>query len=774
MSELDGRASRFWARVLAPLALFVLSLAIRILPAQEVLVEGRTLFFGYDAYYHMRRIAYSVVHFPKSLVFDPYINFPDGGQAIWTPFFDWSIALLFRPLLGSVDPLEFERIAVLLPPLLGAATVVAVYFLALRFFGVAVALIAGGVLSGLSGHFWYSQIGFVDHHAAVALAATGLLAAGMLLLANHSQASGRSAETWWSVLATGVACGVALLLWPGMLLHVGLLEVGLLAHLLGLRRRDAAVEFAGCLAAVHAVAFVLLFPFGVTSNWVAWSRFSPVVLSAFQPWYFAAATFFCLGCVACWRAGVASETRSRRLASAVGLAAILLGASAWLFPGLLLAFGDVWEWFAKQDGFQAQVAESKPLFQSREGFTLDAALVRLSTFSLLVPIALAVAFATVHRRPDRSAIRLFLWWSLGLCAVTIVQKRFFNSASASVALLFALSFRGVYARLPAAVKCRVWTRMVAKAALVACAILLLLPTWASYRSYLANIAAGLRGEEPIPSSETRRKLAMVEMGNWIRIHTPEPSVWLDADARPAYGILAPWTLGHVLEYEARRPTVATNFGDDIGRENFLLARRYYQSEEGLAAELLDRLRVRYVIAQEVPKYLGEDPLPNSMFFSLFHHDGSGSEGFPGDHAHRTPPALERHRLIYESRPIRRTDPPSRSLFKLFEYVPGAKVVGRAAPGARIRATLALRSNRRRDIRYTAESVAARSGEYAFRLPYANRGGPGAVHVGVAYRFECRGEIGRLSIAESAVMSGATVAGPDLCLTGRERSASEIH
>ncbi|MBW2399436.1 MAG: hypothetical protein JRG80_09200, partial [Deltaproteobacteria bacterium] len=736
--------------------------------------EGRTLFFGNDAYYHMRRILYSVVHFPKSLVFDPYINFPDGGQAIWTPFFDWSIALLLRPLLGSVEPLQLERIAVWVPPFLGAATVVASYFLALRFFGVAVALISGGVLSVMSGHFWYSQIGFVDHHAAVALAATGVIAAGMLLLAADTEAPSSPRNPWTSVFAMGAAYGVALLLWPGMLLHVALVEVGLLVHLLGLAPRDAAIRFVGRLAAVHAVAFVLLLPFGLTSSWVVWSRFSPVVLSVFQPWYFGAATLFCLSCFACWRMGVGSETRASRFLTAVGVAAVVLGVSAWLLPGLVIAFGDAWEWFAKQDSFQAQVAESKPLFLSRDGFMLDAAVGYLSTFSLLVPIALGVGFATAHRRLDHSAIRLFLWWSLGLCAATVFQRRFFNSASVSVALLFALSFRGVYARLPELLRGRPWTRRIAKAVLVACAIFLLLPMRTSYSDHLANVAAGLRGESPSSSAVTRRKITMVRMGNWIRTRTPEPSAWLDADARPAYGILAPWTIGHLLEYEARRPTVVTNFGDDIGRKNFLLARRYYQSEEGPAAELLDRLRVRYVIAQEAPNYLGEDPLPNSMFFSLFRDDGSGFEGDGTDRTNPDLPALERHRLIYESPPRVRTDPPSRSMFKMFEFVPGANVVGRAAPGARVRVTLRLRSNRQRGIDYTVESVASRSGEYRFRFPYANRGGPGAVKVGAAYRFECRGEVASLTIEESAVASGAMVEGPDLCLPEWGVSGSGAH
>lgn len=753
---MGGRASRFRVRVLAPLALFVLSVAVRALPAREVLVEGRTFFLGYDAYYHMRRIVYSIVHFPAALGFDPYLNHPDGARAIWTPFFDWVFALALRPVFDPADPNALERAAVWVPPVLGAATVVVVYFLALRFFGVAVALIAGGVLSVMSGHFWYSQIGFVDHHAAVALAAALMLGAGMALLA--PQAARRS--PWLPAIATGIAFGGALLLWPGMLLHVGLVQVGLLVHLLTLPRGDEAIAFARRLALVHGFAFALLLPFGANSSWEAWSRFSPVVLSEFQPWYFGVAAGFCLACVGGWRVERLARTRGRRVASALTIGGVLLVASAAVFPDLSGSLGDAWEWMAKRDSFQDHVAESKPLFYTRDGFTLNVALVRLSMFSLLVPFALACGLVLTRGRADRASIRLLLWWSFGLCVVTILQKRFFNSASIAVSLLFALSFHGLYTRLPAKLLARATSRWAARAVLAAVALFLLLPMIGSYRDHIVNIRAGWGGEDGTPSIETRRKFAMIQMANWIRMRTPAPSAWLDARARPTYGILAPWTLGHVLEYEARRPTVTTNFGDDIGRKNYLLARRYYQSEEGPAAELLDRLRVRYVIAQAVPNYLGEEPLPGSMFFALFEQDGAGVAGAGPERL--AEPALERHRLIYESPPLARTEPPSPSLYKLFEYVRGARVVGRASPGARVRASLPLQSNRRRKITYTAEVVASPSGEYVFRFPYANSGGPRGVRVGASYRIECRGEAGNVVLDEAAVSAGETVAGPELC------------
>jgi len=61
-------------RLAAPVSLFLLAFAIRCLPWRTVFgVPGteRPIFFGNDAYYHMRRIAWSLAHYPGALGFDP-------------------------------------------------------------------------------------------------------------------------------------------------------------------------------------------------------------------------------------------------------------------------------------------------------------------------------------------------------------------------------------------------------------------------------------------------------------------------------------------------------------------------------------------------------------------------------------------------------------------------------------------------------------------------------------------------------------------------------
>jgi dolichyl-diphosphooligosaccharide--protein glycosyltransferase len=128
-----GRSPR-WIRIIAPILLFLLAVVIRGLPYNGVFIAGGVQFFGNDAYYHMRRALYSLEHFPAVLDFDHYINFPIGARPIWTPFFDSFLALLLLPLRGR--PIhQLETVAVWVPPLLGGATVLALYWIAKRHFG---------------------------------------------------------------------------------------------------------------------------------------------------------------------------------------------------------------------------------------------------------------------------------------------------------------------------------------------------------------------------------------------------------------------------------------------------------------------------------------------------------------------------------------------------------------------------------------------------------------------------------------------------------------
>jgi dolichyl-diphosphooligosaccharide--protein glycosyltransferase len=730
--------------------LFLLALGVRMLPWRAVFDGPHTRPFGNDAFYHLRRIAWSVHNFPGVLDFDLYLNHPEGAKPIWTPYLDWITAgVLWALGIEEVD--SIDRAAVFVPPLLGAATVTVLFFTARRHFGFATAGLAALILSVLSAHFWYSQIGFVDHHAAVALASTLLLAACLALVT--PAAPGLRAAP----LAVGVMLGVALLVWPGSLLHVGLAESGLFAFMLTRRTTADARRVAGEIAAANALAFALVLPAGLGSDWPQWGPVSPVVLTYFQPWLFAALAMAAAACAALWRFEPLGSGELHRAGLAAGVAGALLAVSAGAFPELLAGLEDGWRWIAKSEGFQARVAESQPLVLQGGHFSGEVAAARLSYFVFVFPLALVLAARAAWRRSP--ALGQVVWWSLGLFVVTLVQKRFFNSFSVVLALMMAWTLQWALAALPERWHVTPGLRRTARAAAASIVLLCLWPVFESYEPHLKNQLRWLGDGSLQLSPTSARRQATTQMAVWLRTSTPETSGWLD-ERVPEYGVLAPWPTGHVIVHEGRRPTVAGNFGDDVGEANFDKARRYYLLDEAAGAEILEELGVRYVVAQEFSNFLGEEPGPYSLFRSLYALDGNGTP--EGEEGARVRP-LERHRLIYESSHMgERWSGSKPASYKVYEFVGGARLVGSARPGARVRASVPLRTNRRRDILYSTSTLADARGRYVLRVPYANQGGPPDVIVGPFYRLECEGDVKEAIVDERKVRRGGSIRAPRLC------------
>lgn len=739
--------------------LFLLAAALRCLTAPSLFLGDRMLLFGHDAYYHLRRILFSAANFPASLGFDPYLAFPHGGQPIWTPVFDWCLAALARLTIGPEHPPSVERLASAIPPLLGALGVGLVYALLQRRLSRPAALAAALLLAVLPAHAWYSRVGFVDHHALVALAAVGLLAAALRFLERTrpgavERRGARGASVW-----LGVALGGALLVWPGAILHVGVAEIGLLVPILRDPDAPRAARGLRLLALANAVAALVVAPLSLGSDWIRWGAFSPVVLSHFQPWLFASAAG---GLLLTARAGRAAGSRMLRAAVLAGLGSAALLLTGLLAPSFLPSLGEAWAWMAREEAFQAQVSESAPLFGSPSQWSAEYAELLLSRFVYLAPLA-AWALA---RRPQ-PVPRFLAWWATAFLLAAIVQSRFANTASIGVAILGGWSAVELHRRARRALP----EHPAARPALVLASILalglLLQPVLPAYSFDLWNGLRVLRGMAPVPrptATAERQRLALA-LGEWLREHSPPAPGFLDPDAAPELGVLADWEIGHVLRYAARRPMVVDNFGDDIHPENFELARAYFGAEsEAEALRILERLRVRYVVASEEGSGLPEALGRRTLLSSLVLLDGAAGR-LPGRRG--AMPALERHRLIFESGPARHSRAPRRPYYKLFELVAGARVVGRAEPRQTVRARLPLRSPARRPLRYAARTRADRSGCYALRLPYSTEPRPGVRSVG-PYRLRSGGESAPLRVPERAVREGAILEGPAL---GGARSAA---
>ncbi len=746
-----------------PAGLFVLAVAVRALTWPRVLAENRVFPFGSDAYYHLRRIVYSVVNFPATLEFDPYINFPVGAKPIWTPFLDLVVSALIRPWARELSDGglgDIERFAVWVPPVLGGACVVAGYALVRRQFGFGPALLTGMVLSFLSGHSWYSQIGFIDHHAAVALVTTLLLDAAMSLL--RAAARDRRGEVWRRALWTGVLAGCVLLVWPGSLLHVAILECGLFVFLLTRDQRGEALTCAAWLAALHAAAFACVAPFCLGNAWPQWARLSPVVLSDFQPWFFALIGAALLIARGLWGVDALGASRARRIASLAFAVSALLAASAALLPELWTGAVDAWHWLAKQDQFQMQVSESRPLLVTEGHLDLSVATLRLSYFVFCFPLALIVLSFAVRRDRERAALWLLFAWGAGLFALTLLQRRFCNSFSVVFAVTLAVSVCWGHRALAARLGRGAGRRAALRLAFSIGVVLLMLPSLRTYGTHLSGVRAAVRGERLALPPRAVVKRTAVQMSAWLRAQTPPTVGWLDPSQRPRYGVLAPWYLGHIIKYVARRPTVVDNFGDDVSRTSFAWSQQYYLDTEAEVLPELDARQVRYVVVQRrQEETLDEEPRPRALFHSLYTHDGSRFVG--NDPEVGEVPALTRHRLVFESRGLPRENASdSPPIFKVYEVVPGALVVGRAAPGTDVRITLGLRTNQQRRFVFEAGTRADARGRYELRLPYATREGPWSIRTGPAYMLTCDMQTSLLALSEQDIRQGRLVTGPTMC------------
>ena len=719
------------ARDGAALGFAALALVVRLLPFRSVFLEGPgggVHFTDSDAYYHARRILFDLDAFPGTLGFDTYLNFPEGAKAIWPQTFDWLIAAALWPFGLVGDATAVERVIVFVPPMLGAATVYLLHRLACDLFDRPVANLAAFVLALLPAHYWYSQLGFVDHHAAVAFCSTLAFFLALRLL----RRLGEGSVGLLSLATFGFVLALNLSIWPGAILHVTLAISALLAT--GVFAEESAVRHRalGAVTAACGVACIAVSPLAIGNEWPQWEPYSAVVLTNFQPWFFAviALAGWCVREVDRRREGSATGTR---LALAFGIgAAALIGSFAFI-PELSTSVRDSSQWLGRSDAFQAMVGESVPLFTLHGRFTTAIATSRLSLFVYFFPLAALWLAWRARGEREQGEVWAVVAWALALFAMTLLQKRFFNSFSVFMALVMAPVLFALARRLIANAS---WQRPLAFALALAC----LVPSLAFYRGPLElDVDAASASNPRIEANRARRKLV-----DWLRDNTPPTRGYLDPEVSPEYGVLARWGEGHFITYGARRPAVLGNFGDDLGRDHFLLARSFFEAPPVRASEVLEALKVRYVV-------IAASNERRPMATRLFRSEGS---------------RLARYRFVHEIEPVAGAEVAS---YKIFEFVPGATLEGRTEPRALVRAELGRTTRAGRSTLYEEVVQADAEGRFELRVSHPTHGHPGGVETESHYRVSSAGHELAVEVPAEAVHSGTNLELGDLTRATPPRS-----
>ena len=128
------------------LAVVLVGFLLKLFAGRSSLTERGVILPGYDEFYHMRRILYTVNHFPDTLWFDSYLNYPHGLNLTWPPLFDQLCAAL-SVALGQHSQAGIEMVSALVPMLIGSIAIVVVYYLVRELFDRRVALLAAFMTS---------------------------------------------------------------------------------------------------------------------------------------------------------------------------------------------------------------------------------------------------------------------------------------------------------------------------------------------------------------------------------------------------------------------------------------------------------------------------------------------------------------------------------------------------------------------------------------------------------------------------------------------------
>lgn len=699
-----------------------------------------------DGLYQARRLARALEEGLPPAGEDPFLNFPQGAPIPWPPYYTIALDGMIAPF-APADAAErdafLERAVATLPQFFGIGTSLLAAVAGWLLGGVPAALVAGGSHALCYGSIHYGRAGVGDFHAWVSL-----LSGAMLLLVALALRSGglerRGAALAWGT-AAGLVVGALLGSWVGALLYV--LEVQVVLAWLILRDvRHPAAGLPAFGLSFHVAALAAVLPAVLWSPWREEWPWMVVNLSWFHPAFLAlsAAVFLPL-----WRLPPWSPVRRRYPWILIGALLALAAVLAPLGGGPIDGIRDGFAWVSRASEFMTGVAESEPLLgPDRTG---SGGLFSWLGFGvLLLPLLVAAGAWQAWRR---GALECLPWVAAAaaLLPQALAQRRFADPLSLPMAVLLGWGF----ARALELVQQR-WHRVRGGAAVpLALGLALVLQAPALSRS----------ADRLLHRAEDRSSASVWRQGAWRLL-----AEWLREREPAGAAVLASWDQGHLLEWTARRPTVATNFGSYVGEDSFRDPARFFAATQGQAAEaILERRQARFVLVHsaladgldELVRAAGATSgaaVPRFQDTVLGRLSPHGPQGADLVAAGARP--LRFLRLVHVSpygdpRPSRRFGAATVPCGWIWERVPGAWLELAGQPGDELAVELQLQFPSGRTFRYRDAAPAGAEGRIRLRLPYCTDARNGDAVVTSA-RWSLGAQSHELVVPEAAVLGGLAV------------------
>jgi len=247
---------RLW--VFGVILLFMgISLYLRVVPPYDYVFTGEWIkFTSLDAYWQMEQVEKIV---PNFLYHFTHFTQPILGEMT---FFHWLLsATIWCVSLGNPTPQSIDTIAAYFPAVLGALTIIPVYFLGKVMFNRVIGLIAAGLIAILPGE-WLgrSSLGFTDHHVLEVLLSTTAIM--FLVMAIKSQRG-----KWLIIygLLSTLFMWLYFQTWRGAVVFIIILLITLLVYLLSTHFRHRPFYGLGagaiCLVLVAIIGYRYLVTF---------------------------------------------------------------------------------------------------------------------------------------------------------------------------------------------------------------------------------------------------------------------------------------------------------------------------------------------------------------------------------------------------------------------------------------------------------------------------------------------------------------------------------
>lgn len=664
--------------IIALFCIFALALYLRCLPWDSVFFNGKVFLIDPDSYYHMPRIVDSV-RSPMNLLFDRGMGYPY--------LYDKMVALIAL-LIGGVDMSEheIEVIAAIFPAVVGALTIIPLFFIGRTLFNDIAGFWAALILAITPLHISLTSVGYGDYHGINVLLT--LLSFLFLLLALKKA---RGSKTFFSkpiiICASmgGVFLGMEMLTWHSSYIYFVPIFIYIAFQLFIDTYKKRPVEYSGTVGSIFAgSSLIIVLPFYLMNGW---ELNIPLILDI-------ALLFVFLGI------SILSKLKSHKLRNGVIVISIILS----LFVSLKL--WEQWSELSQKFSSYLQVSENlyinelKSLFFPSGFFTFQ-----LAWQDFLVPFFLSVIgfgflLLKIIKKKD-FGIELF---------VTLYFVELFILVSYMVR--FAIDFVPMMALFSGFLFSEIYYANIFKSkninilVLVILTILLLSPN---------IVVLEKKSTNPYFSPD------------WM-----DSMVWMKNNVKGEGTIMNWWSYGYWINYYAKRQSVAYAYPNDIP------AKFFTENNESIASMIMENNGAKYVIIfTPMRDYQGQyknmillsgkklsdffiiknETIElkvnyfNSTLARLYYADGNEIE-MPDYKL----PSLQHFRLIYESgdsqgkfsgNDIKGT--------KIYEYLRGTTIHGRA-PEGKISISTTILTNQGRSFEYIQTSYS--NGNYSFTVPYS--------------------------------------------------------